>query len=1031
MKRYCLFLFALITCSTRLLAQTSPLSYDTPAIRDANVNAISRMEMHNTSYCYPDVEAALSCNRDNSWYKSLNGEWSFTFNDGYGNLTDGKINVPSCWERQGYGYPIYTNTKYPFESNPPLIERDNPEGHYKRTFTIPEEWLSRSQKIILHFGGVYSAFRVWINGNDVGYSEDSALPSEFDITDYVIFGENTIEVHVWKWADGSYVEDADHWRMAGIYREVYLASTSSTTIYDFGVRTILNSDMHSGQLQIHPRLKFYDRKAKAENFVVRAQLFSSDGIKCMEDIVVPAAAILKEKYPQRKNVDFALMKRDVNGIQLWSTESPTLYTLVMTMEDLGGRIVEARSSKIGFRDVRIEDGELLVNGKSIKLYGVDRHDHSEIGGKCVTREEIKEDISLMKRFNFNAIRTSHYPNDPYLYDLCDEYGLFVLDESNIEAHDGRGLLTNSPQWVGTFVERVSRMVVRDRNHPSVIIWSLGNETGMGPNHAACSAWIHEYDPTRPVHYEGAQGEGDNDPYYVDIQSRMYPSVTELIKLAENPQATRPIVMCEYAHSMGNSTGNLKEYWEAIRSHKNLIGGFIWDWIDQGLLEKDDLGRRWWGYGGDYEREDDVNSGNFCINGLISPDKGVKPAMYECKYEFQPFRFFRLDDGTFMIENRQFFTGTDNFIFNWELTDGEKNLTSGIIDNLEIAAGESSPIYISFGKIKLDPAKDYYLNFRAKRKSATPFSEALFEVSSEQIKLQSCRQPQEPKHKGGVSIDNGNDSYTLKTSRTTLVVNKETGYISNIEINGRHLLKSELSPNFTRAYTDNDSRGWKADRDLAFWNNAKDNSHLKDLQISKNDCSATIKSTISIDDKATLSLSYTLYGEGGINIDFDLDILDKALPEMLRVGLRCQLTNDISNITYTGRGPYENYSDRCRASFVGTYSTTPEQMYTEYVTPQENGNRTDVQRVILTTKEKKKVEIVADKSPFCFSIIPYSQEQLLAAKHINDLSSYGERYLNIDCAQAGVGGTNTWSIKARPLNPYRLLEKHYHYSFTIR
>jgi len=1010
---------ALSFCAVAVAQQT----YDIPALRDANVNAINRMEARNTSYCYPDAEAAFSCDREQSWYMSLNGEWDFVFNDGFGNLTNGRITVPSCWERQGYGYPIYANHDYPFESTPPVVDRDIPEGHYTRTMTIPAEWGSR--RVFIHFGGVYSAFRVWVNGNDVGYSEDSALPAEFDITPYVHTGDNKLEVHVWKWADGSYVEDADHWRMAGIYREVYLFSTTGSTIYDYGVRTVMSDDMKSAQLQIRPRLKFYEKVDDLDKLTVRAQLFSPEGGKCMEDIRITAEEIVKEKYPQRKNVKFGLMKAKVGEVKAWTAETPELYTLVMTLEDKDGKVVEARSTRIGFRDVRTAEGQLLVNGKPVKLYGVNRHDHSDIGGKSVTREEIEADVKLMKQYNFNAIRTCHYPNDPYLYDVCDKYGMYVLDESNIETHDGGGLLTNTPQWLGTFVERVSRMVVRDRNHPSVIIWSLGNESGMGPNHAACAAWIHDFEPTRPVHYEGAQGGDDQvDPYYVDMQSRMYPSVDELIKLAENPAVTRPVVMCEYAHSMGNSTGNMKEYWDAIRSHKNLIGGFIWDWIDQGLAEKDTDGRFWWGYGGDYEKYE-KHAGNFCINGVVLPDKGVKPCMYECKYEFQPFRFYK--DGEFMIENRQFFDGSKGYSFSWELSDGEKTVLRGDINGVDIEAGKAETVEVSFGKYKMDPSKNYYINFKAFRKDATDYTPAGYEVASEQIKIQNARKA-DTRHSGKVTVTRNEDIH-LQAGKASVTVNGKSGYISSIEIGGKQLLRSELRPEFARAYTDNDWRGWKSDKLFEFWNKAYKHTTLSKLDVTEVSNGAVVTAVYALEDKANLTLTYTLYGEGSINVSYDLDIKAEE-QEMLRVGLRCQLIDDIQNLTYTGRGPHENYSDRCRSAFVGTYTTTPEDMYTTYVVPQENGYRTEVSKLVLSSKGRK-IEILAEDQPFGFSLLPYSMEQLDKAKHINELPATGERHLHIDCVQAGVGGTNTWSLKARPLDKYRLTANSYHHSFTIK
>lgn len=1000
------------------------------AAKDPDVNAIGRMPARNTSYSYGSEEDALSMDRERARYMSLNGKWEFDFSGrGVKGSRGNTIDVPSCWERQGFGYPIYTNVPYPFRSTPPVINRDNQKGEYSREFEIPQEW--DGNRIFIHFGGVYSAFRLKINGREVGYSEDSALPSEFDITPYVRKGGNRLNVTVWKWADASYVEDADHWRMGGIYREVYLFSTPVKTIGDFGVRTLLSDDMKSARLELRPTLTYYVSSAKDDGCKLVARLYEGGSDRCVAQFEKTAAEIRGEKYPQRNTVKFGLMSAELDNVRLWSAEDPYLYRLVLSLVDADGTVVDARSCNVGFRDIRIKGEEILVNGKAVKLFGVNRHDHSHIGGKTVTRAEMEEDVVLMKRFNFNAIRTSHYPNDPYLYDLCDRYGLYVIDESNIEAHDGGGLLSNTPAWATTFLERASRMIVRDRNHPSIIMWSLGNESGMGPNHAACAAWAHDYDPTRPVHYEGAQGEQD-DPAYVDLLSRMYPPLEELEALATSRYISRPVIMCEYAHSMGNSTGNLGEYWDMIWKYKRLGGGFIWDWIDQGLSETDADGRKYWGYGGDYERSWEHNDGNFNINGIVLPDKGVKPAMYECKYVFQPFTFVLAskDECAVEIRNRQFFCDASAYGFQWELTDGYKTLQKGSLAGVELPAGGTCRVNIPLKAFKKDEYKDYFLVLRAVLSSDREYAAKGYCVASEQLVLQNAAMKERAESKGKVVVESVNDGLVLKAAGCSVTLDGQSGYITGITKAGKAYVTSAVVPEFSRAHTDNDWRGWRVQKFMKFWEEAPSQLKLVKMEQSSAGTSARVDVVKEIEGKLRLNLVYTMNADGSLDIDYALDILDHKLPEMLRAGLYFQLDGRFEDVEYYGKGPHENYSDRCRSAFVASYKTTVSDMYTTYVRPQENGNRTGVRKMSLGSgKEAVSVEA---SYPFEFSALRYSQTGLHNALHLNELTPAAKAvYVHLDCAQAGVGGTDSWSIKARPLKEYRLLEKSYKNSFTIK
>ena len=734
--------------------------------QDPQVNAIGRLPAHATFYRFDNQSAALRNDREKSpWFRSLNGDWKFAWaptpadavkdfhrRDFDASAWD-KIPVPSNWEMHGYGTPIYTNIVYPFPSNPPWIGRDdNPVGMYRREFEVPSAW--QDLQIVLHFGGVSSAYFVYVNGEQVGYAEDARLPSEFEISKYVRPGSNTLAVKVLRWCDGSYLEDQDHWRMSGIHREVYLQARPQEGLQDFAVRTEPIADTQDWTLQLRPRLRRTENQRKLQGWHLEAQLYDAkEQIVWNEPLRMAASKVLNEGYPQRDNVPFALMQATVPAPRLWSAETPHLYRLVLTVTDAQDQVVEATATNVGFRSIKIRDGQLWVNGKSIKLYGTNRHDHSPTGGKTVTRQEMLADVLLMKRFNFNAVRTSHYPNDPHFYDLCDQYGLYVIDEANLETHGVRGLLSNQPEWSQAFMERAIRMALRDRNHASIIFWSLGNEAGTGPNHAAMAEWLRDLDPTRPIHYEGAQGDPTapdyhptNSPDYgrhslsnptdrpfVDMLSRMYPTVRELEKLNEVDPSGRPIVLCEYAHSMGNSTGNLQEYWDLIRSKPRLIGGFIWDWIDQGVFKKTEDGREFLAYGGDFG--DQPNDSNFCINGTISADRMPKPAMWECKKVFQPIQVVakNLDGLEFEIQNRHHFTNLSEYVGLWTLladgkpvawtsTERGDPLPAIVTPGGTVAPGKKSQIVLPPPVRSADPRVEYVARVEFRRKTPAAWEE---------------------------------------------------------------------------------------------------------------------------------------------------------------------------------------------------------------------------------------------------------------------------------------------------------------------
>ncbi len=1050
--------------------------------QDHTVNSINRLPARATSYSYNSIEEALDGDRTKARIESLNGIWNFKFAEDaalapaaffesdYDTSGWDHIEVPSCWEMQGYGYPIYTNIEYPFEFKPPFITRDNPVGCYVRKFHKPEKW--KKGRTILHFGGVYSSYTVWVNGRKAGYAEDSCLPSEFDITDYITNGENTLAVEVYKWSDGSYLEDADHWRMAGIHREVFLIWRPDVAIEDFGIRTVFDEKLENARLQIRPAIVRTPGVSTAGH-TLTAQLYTPDRSAVGRLLQLSVDDILSETYPQRDNVYYPLLEEQIENPLKWNAEDPNLYTLVLTLQDGNGNCIEARSCKVGFRDIRIHDQQLFINGVPVKLYGINRHDHSEYGGKCVTREEMEADIRLMKRYNFNSLRTSHYPNDPYIYELCDKYGLYVIDEANLETHGSGGKLANDASWAGAFLDRVTRMVIRDRNHPSIILWSLGNESGTGPNHAAMAGWIKDYDPTRYIHYEGAQGQpmsplyvplkrssaavftsaevaddtqapkepaggaNPNDPAFVDVVSRMYPTYEELEEMALNPHIDRPIMMCEYAHSMGNSTGGMKDYWDVIRAHKSLLGGHIWDWIDQGIARTDKNGRKYWAYGGDFEQPTDHNDGNFLINGLLFPDRTPKPALETCKYVYQPIEFSAVDLSKHLIalKNRNFFATSDRYYFTWELKDETGVLQNGLIEAEAIHPGETAVVEIPIRKFKQTPGATYMLNLNAHEKTARPYTDAGYICATEQFLLPTtaCTASSRKRPSMRPQIEQTDAGLIIRAAKTRLVVNQETGYIDSYELNGLPIFAAPLKPNFWRAATDNDSRGWKTRLQCGIWETAPEDFNSRfgstDIQAEQSDTAVIVRVRKTMQYKIILNLNYTMYGNDILEIDYRLEISDEV-PEPLRIGLQTQITNRLATISYFGQGPQENYSDRMEGSFLDIYRTDAAGMMTQYVYPQENGNRCNTRWIAFTDQKGFGIQFIG-ATPMSVSAWNTTQNELDQAKHIGEASILEHsQTVNIDHLQTGVGGTDTWSRKARPSAPYRLLDKTYNYRFVI-
>lgn len=1063
----------LLTLTSLLTGITSTSAISANDWENPEVIQINRMPARSTSYSFDTVEQALKRDRSQSSIVSLNGQWKFHFVDKsedrpldfYKNNFNSKnwktISVPSNWELEGYGMPIYTNSTYPMFENvndivPPLITRDNPVGSYLKEFTLPKGW--DNQQIILHFAGVTSAYYLWVNGEKVGYAQGSRLPSEFDITSYVKKGKNKIALQVFRWSDGSYLEDQDHWRISGIHREVLLMAQPKVAINDFFVKTKLNSDYTSAVLDINPKLSNIDR-VKLKGWKVEAQLFDANNqVVNNSSMSVDASIPARIKFPQRDTFKFGLLSTIVDKPKLWSSETPYLYNLVLSLKDQTGKLVETRSTRVGFREVKFSaENELLINGQSVEIIGVNRHDHDALKGKALTRQDILDDVLLLKQFNFNSVRTSHYPNDAYFYELADEYGLYVMDEANIESHGVGGLLANLPEWNHAMTNRIVRMVERDKNYPSIISWSMGNESGTGPNFAAAAGWMKDYDPNRFIHYEGAQGDpthpdyvgltgrhyspeiksqlftpmaNPTDPKFVDVISRMYPNLEDLLGLSDSPHVNRPILMCEYAHAMGNSLGNLAEYWDIVRDRKDIIGGYIWDWIDQGIETKNDKGETYLAYGGDFG--DTPNDSNFCLNGIVDSYRQPKPQLWEAKYVFQPAKFVATDlaSGDITIQNRHDFLNLGDYALKWSVAEDGHVISQGKITKLDIAPDQIKAVSLPYKKPKLKAGANYTLKVSLHTVKDELWARAGHEVAKQQFKLpySKTESSAEAKITGKVSIEELADSYKITGKHFVINFDKQTGYLNQYALNGQSVITQPLKANFYRPQTDNDRLGWKTDTNMAIWKAASESMQLNTFDIDTTGKHVSVRTTHTRADKISVHTQYTILANGKVKVSMQLDA-DESLPSLLRVGMTTGVDATFDNMAFYGRGPFENYIDRNQGADLGLYTGTVNDFAYQYVRPQESGNRTDVDWLSLTNAQGQNIKIdgVQDLS---MSVWPWTAENLDNSTHTYDLIKNNYNTVNIDLIQAGVGGNDTWSPKAAPIKKYQVPAGKYQYSFSI-
>ena len=1007
------------------------------------INERNREPMHVTYFAYENKDLALRTDvQQSKYFEPLNGNWKFNWVDKPSDrpLEFWKINyddshwtnfkVPATWEVNGYGIPIYTNIRYDFDylikPNPPHVpEQYNPVGSYRREIMIDKSW--KGKDIYIQFGAVRSCFYLWVNGQWVGYSEDSKLPAEFNITKYVKAGQkNVIAFQVYRWSDGSYIEDQDMWRLAGVNRDVYMYARNPVHIRDLQIISDLTDNYKNGRLSIS--LDFLNNNDLAlKNYKVSFELLDASGI-----------TLSKTSIPLDDSIKFKNIVIALNDPKKWSAETPYLYTVLTTLTDKNGKEIEVIPQKTGFRKVEIKGGVLYVNGKAILIKGVNRHEMDPFTGQVISKERMEQDVRIMKENNINAVRTSHYPNDPYWYELCDKYGLYVVDEADLETHGmgfGANSLSKKPDWFLQHFQRDSRVVERDKNHASVIIWSMGNEAGMGVNFKKCYEWIKHRDSSRPVEYEPA-----SETPYSDIYCPMYPSPDEMVHHVKYDSVSnrKPFILVEYAHAMGNTDGNFNDYWDTIRKYyPHMQGGYIWDFVDQGFQKITDRGDSIWAYGGDYGVNMPSDQ-NFNCNGLVAPDRSLHPQMLEVKKEYQNIFTFPADImvGKIKVYNENFFKDLKDVYLEWELVADGNVIKKGKYESLDVPPQDSTLVDLHYSLPRMD-YKEIFLNVYYKTKVAEGLINSDWEVAKDQLTLYS--------HLNNVLVlpesDNLRVHFTdsfinVDNNKVKFVFSRHDGLIHQYIVDGNNLLKEgyDLKPNFWRPPTDNDF-GAGLQEKLINWKRASHNYVLLGFNIdSSNNKDIKLNMHYSLPDVyAYLDINYNLNGEGVIKVNESIHAdSSKEVPMMFKFGMQMMLPKVYNQMEWYGRGPSENYCDRKDDAFVGLYKMNVHDQFHPYLRPQETGNKTDVRWVKLID-EKGRGLLISGDTVLNIATRHFLDEDLDDGlekhnHHFGELKERNLTVLNIDLQQTGVGGINSWG--SWPLKQYRLDYKDYSYSFMI-
>lgn len=1046
---------AVLALACAFTASAAPAATETPDWHNPTLTGQNNERPHATLVAFPDARTAskihLAMNDErekSSFYRSLNGEWKYRYGKNHServpnfwlpefNDSDwANIPVPSNVEIEGYGIPIYVNIRYPWPGpwDPPAVpdlDPNNTVNSYRRTFSIPKDWTQR--RVFLTFDGVNSFFYVWINGQKVGFGKDSRTAVEFDITPYVKPGKNLLAVENFRWCDGSYLEDQDFWRMSGIYRDVYVWSPPNVHLRDFELKTDLDSQYKDAQLTSKLHLVNYGKKG----MTVMAQT----------DLIDPKGKNVLSRSIQ-KNLEAGEeaafeMTQAVPDPLKWSAETPNLYRLMVTLKDGLGRTLEVTPVNVGFREVEIRDGNLLVNGRRVLFKGVNRHEIDPDRGQAITVEGMVKDILVMKQHNLNAVRCSHYPNQPVWYDLCDRYGIYLIDEANIESHGmgyGEASLAKKPEWLEAHMNRTVRMVERDKNHPSVVIWSLGNEAGDGPNFEATSKWIHQRDASRPVHYERAELRP-----HTDIVCPMYPHPRELARYSSSRQ-TRPYIMCEYEHAMGNSSGDFWSYWKQIYSKPYLQGGFVWDWVDQGLRQslsgfKNEPFRKvksgektFWAYGGDFGPEGTPSDDNFCCNGLVSPDRKPHPGLLEVKHVYQYLQTRPVDLRTRTVEIKNYydFTNPKDFASGiWRVKADGKEVQTGFMPELDILPGAGRQITLPTAPFDPKPGVEYFLELSFKLSRDLPWAQAGHEIAWDEFRLpDSAPAPVLPVAEipSLILLQDGNQA-VITGENFEAKFDKQMGALASLKFKGTELIHTPLRPQFWRAQTDND-RGRNMLKSQGIWRTAHEGMVLKGFSVQQNKQINSVTVNVSAElpkVDALWETKYTVYGSGDLTVNAQFKPRKTSLPQLVRLGMQMTVPAGFERLTWLGPGPHETYSDRKDAR-VGVYSSSvDEQFFADYTEPGETGNKADVRWIALSNE---KVGLLCAGEPLLSaSALHYGTEDLNAGKHAFELPRRDYVTVNLDLVQQGVGGDDSWG--AWPHSEFLIPCKDYSYSFRLR
>lgn len=1020
-------------------AKQKPSKFDW---ENETIFAINKEPGHATYYPFPSLESLKADKTfDKPWeepasslYKSLNGNWKFNwvkkpserpvnfYKMNYDVSAWKEIPVPSNWEMHGYGTPIYTNITYPFKNNPPFIQPQkgytneievNPVGSYRRDFTIPADW--DGKEIFLHFDGVYSGIYVWINGKKVGYSQGANNVAEFNITSYVKAGDNTIAAEVYRWTDASYIEDQDMFRLSGIHRNVFLFATPKVHVRDYFLQSEFKGDDYSSALfKVDAYVTNYDKKA-SQPTTVDVVLLDAKG----KEVAALSQAVQTLKGGQEQVYK---LQSTINNPALWSAEKPNLYTAIVSLKDNNGKVLEAMSSKFGFRKIEIKNKRVYVNNEQVFFKGTNRHDIHPQFGKAVPVESMIQDILLMKQHNLNTIRTSHYPNDPRMYALHDYYGLYVMDEADCENH-GNHSISGMPSWMPAYKDRMDRVVKRDRNHPSIIFWSLGNEGGNGDNFDAMYKVAKELDPSRPIHYEGKNE-------IADIDSHMYPDLTRMAAF-DQQDSDKPYFLCEYAHSMGNAPGNLAEYWDYIENKsQRMIGACVWDWVDQGINMYGKPTDQYY-LGGDFG--DKPNDFDFVCNGLTTPDRRVTAKLLEIKkvYQYIKFKGLSLNTGKIEIENKYDFTNLNEFDITWELLKDGVKTQSGTVNPIDLAPNQKTVVTIPYNR-NLEAGSEYYINVYFSLRKDASWAKAGHIVAAEQFAL-NRRQPLpaiNTSNMQSLTVDAANDNLVIGGAGFKTVFNIQTGIMTSLQYNGKEMIfeNNGFNLNWYRSinndkYTDQKYYPTSNDKPMFTYQLASDG---KSVTIISNTV-ATISSDKPV--RIPYLVKYVIFADGTIDVDASFTAPQDGRI-IHRLGLQVVLPQGMENVRYYGRGPHENYSDRKQSAFLGRYTTTAKGMEAEhYVRSQSMGNRDDVRWVSITDNNNSGLKI-SSKDRLGFTALHFSDQTLWEAVHDFKLDGLRkpEVYLSLDCIQQGLGNASCGPL---PLPEYMIpVNENLSYSFRI-